>query len=84
MPLWLPVSRESLDERGHAVHNSVKGRRTKRRAWRRRTTVAKGGGFEDRRGGGVQFYTGSRLGGVRGKGGRQVYRHDMIVNTGMK
>ena len=54
VPLWLPVSRESLDERGHAVHNSVKGRRTKRRAWRRRTTAAKGGGFEDRRGGGVQ------------------------------
>ena len=54
VPLWLPVSRESLDERGHAVHNGEKGRRTKRRAWRRRTTAAKGGGFEDRRGGGVQ------------------------------
>ena len=54
VPLWLLVSRESLDERGHAVHNSVKGRRTKRRAWRRRTTAAKGGRFEDRRGGGVQ------------------------------
>ena len=53
VPLWLPVSRESLDERGHAVHNSVKGRRTKRRAWRRRAAVAEQGGCGVKHGGGA-------------------------------